>query len=1046
MNKIITITLISFLLLFLFGCTQTDLTIPFTTSQLIAQSTDLNYTLFTQGYYDGNFLTIDENKLSVSVIDFNEEEIPWSSLIDFPSGCAENQAVKIIDSSLVCVDLPTDTNFQTSGLTIQDINQQDTNYETAGYDFSDYLLEADTNRTVNVTVENYNEKSLYFDDVADYVDTRIGEIETQGKGFSITAWVKPTDLTTQFVIASKSDESPQSRTFNFRILETGNANGDQVLNFWTSYDESNVDLCYGTTTLNENTTYFVTADHNTTHNKIYLNGELENTCATTGKVVDVSSGNILLGAYDSTNPSTSYTEGYLDELMIFDVSLEPEQIQEIYNNGNGIYTGAHKFGLGGQLRAYYHFDDDLSNYVLYARGIGAAKTGTVYGDPLVDLPSGTQELTVWKYADVEEDYEKYSSKVLVHGDEGVFHKFVGDSVNFDNTTVIFGVEDVEDNYMALRWVKDQDYGNLGYPMNGLLLGDNPTEGNREEGLTEYADHSAHFFFDQQRGSFALSGTVPTIRQFIQRESGGIAFELFNLIGLSRDTGLNTEIGSIGYRGLLEGGDDGEPETDMLGFSTKKPADQWYDKFELAISPTATFVNPYQDDILDEARSSNYKGLQVWDGGIVSRKSSSAVNPTIEIKSDGDAEFKVTDSGSNRARLGVGNYGGYFQVLDNSGTSGSLIRSYNIGGVQAYFMAGDIGIGTQDPEATLDIRDTGNLLNIVDTEDEKGITINTDSERASIIGYDSINSQYNDLVFRVGIDTQLELSTDGNIRFPQDELKTIYGADDDASIEWNGTDMEFNSDGNYHFKDGAGGYSTLHAHDFITHSFEPSSSNTLEGIGDNEKYVVREVFYPYKKEVIVDKNVCEEKKDYVVVVEEVCFDVNELEKYNCRTEVVENKEDVVCDIREVTKNVCKDVEREKEIDYVDCEIKKVVELKTDLLRPVVLEGESYGQLVKDMQNALGNIDEAVNVSNGTVDTNNLLAENIYTKSKVISSSENYVEKLIGGKIDKKETHFAYNVDLNGLSMEDRIVALEGAVLQLTQELCVVGKKKYSWCGK
>lgn len=57
------LTLASLLLL---GCTETSLpSFPFTNSQLINKSTDLNYELFVLGFYDGNCLKIDVNKISI---------------------------------------------------------------------------------------------------------------------------------------------------------------------------------------------------------------------------------------------------------------------------------------------------------------------------------------------------------------------------------------------------------------------------------------------------------------------------------------------------------------------------------------------------------------------------------------------------------------------------------------------------------------------------------------------------------------------------------------------------------------------------------------------------------------------------------------------------------------------------------------------------------------------------------------------------------------------------------------------------------------------
>lgn len=109
--------LVALLSLTLFsGCVEPS-SPPFTAQQFFSKVTDLNYTLFMSGYYDGNFVVIDGNKLSVGFIDINSADINWSQLINFPSGCGTNQAVKIVGSSLVCIDLPIDTNTQTAGWT-----------------------------------------------------------------------------------------------------------------------------------------------------------------------------------------------------------------------------------------------------------------------------------------------------------------------------------------------------------------------------------------------------------------------------------------------------------------------------------------------------------------------------------------------------------------------------------------------------------------------------------------------------------------------------------------------------------------------------------------------------------------------------------------------------------------------------------------------------------------------------------------------------------------------------------------------------------------
>lgn len=102
---LVLVCLFSFSLLL--GCTGSD---TFIISQaklenLISNYSDLNYILFQEGYYDNNFLVIDGNIITVGVIDISSEDINWSQLINFPSGCLDNQAVKIIGNELVCVDV-----------------------------------------------------------------------------------------------------------------------------------------------------------------------------------------------------------------------------------------------------------------------------------------------------------------------------------------------------------------------------------------------------------------------------------------------------------------------------------------------------------------------------------------------------------------------------------------------------------------------------------------------------------------------------------------------------------------------------------------------------------------------------------------------------------------------------------------------------------------------------------------------------------------------------------------------------------------------------
>ena len=123
MTKYIIISILLLSSIFLLGCTSSDMVIPVTESQVLFQSTcidsmaDLNN--YREGYFDGNLVYVDSNKLcfiSPKDMNFLDANIPWSTLIEFPPGCADGEVVKIVGSSLVCVAQTTDTNIYTAGV------------------------------------------------------------------------------------------------------------------------------------------------------------------------------------------------------------------------------------------------------------------------------------------------------------------------------------------------------------------------------------------------------------------------------------------------------------------------------------------------------------------------------------------------------------------------------------------------------------------------------------------------------------------------------------------------------------------------------------------------------------------------------------------------------------------------------------------------------------------------------------------------------------------------------------------------------------------
>ena len=82
--------------------------IPYMEEQFFFQNTDLNYTLYKQGYYDQDFLFFDGNTISSKQIDINSYDIDWGSLINFPSGSAGHVTCWKVDGITIgyCSDAP----------------------------------------------------------------------------------------------------------------------------------------------------------------------------------------------------------------------------------------------------------------------------------------------------------------------------------------------------------------------------------------------------------------------------------------------------------------------------------------------------------------------------------------------------------------------------------------------------------------------------------------------------------------------------------------------------------------------------------------------------------------------------------------------------------------------------------------------------------------------------------------------------------------------------------------------------------------------------
>ena len=136
-------------------------------------------------------------------------------------------------------------------------------------------------------------------------------------------------------------------------------------------------------------------------------------------------------------------------------------------------------------------------------------------------------------------------------------------------------------------------------------------------------------------------------------------------------------------------------------------DLWVDR--LFFDEGGSIVMQNNEMLFEGANESYFQGIVNVSDDIISSSIGIGVLEPVELLQvngpDGE-HIRLTDSEDNdNKRVTLGNAatnGGYINLYDSSEDVTVKIRSYTSSGVQAYFTAGDIGIGTETPSGLLEV--------------------------------------------------------------------------------------------------------------------------------------------------------------------------------------------------------------------------------------------------------------------------------------------------------------------------------------------------------
>jgi hypothetical protein len=151
------------------------------------------------------------------------------------------------------------------------------------------------------------------------------------QGISLSAWFRVTSTTAgvQQAIARKGWIVGTNSQYSIRVL------GDKFSGFCVN-QSGTIGVATGSTVLATNRWYFGVLTYDRSNVRVFLDGLLEATTALTGDLAVFSEALQIAAAFDTNfNSATLFLGGQLDDIIIFNTALTPNEVSFVYEQGRG---------------------------------------------------------------------------------------------------------------------------------------------------------------------------------------------------------------------------------------------------------------------------------------------------------------------------------------------------------------------------------------------------------------------------------------------------------------------------------------------------------------------------------------------------------------------------------------------------------------------------------------------------------------------------------------------------------------------------------------